>query len=192
MNLQPSGAHQPVSARSRCATRKSPHAVHSCSTGSQISQQRQRVLVHMTSPVNPQGVHMPVPTNSTGRPHPMHITREGGFDQSAPRRGWAQNGLSLGTTVGTTRENCGRAGRGKNSSTGRPNCPRADHPGCPHARTASELRRWHLSTQPTTLTTITAFKSLEEKKKTKTTRRPRWGHFASKHLFVAKSMVRPT
>jgi hypothetical protein len=136
-------------------------------------------LLHNPSPANPQGVHMLVPSDSTGCPQSVHIWRPS-LVRAIPvtpdgRRTWVQPALKLGTTMGTTGPICGRLERGKNSSTVRPICPRVPHPGCTHAGTPSQQPRRHISTQSTTPITTAVLKSLEEKKKIKTGSGRNWG-----------------
>jgi hypothetical protein len=92
--------------------------------------------------------------------------------------------------VWTTRGFCGRAERGKNSSTDGPKPSTGRQPGCPHGRTGPELGKQGLSTQSTTPITVTAFKTFEEKTKTKTGSGASWGQLAVEASFVDKSMVR--
>jgi hypothetical protein len=86
-----------------------------------VSQQRQRVLLHNPSPGNPQDVHSPVPMNSTGNPHAMHMLCTSlirAIQLTSFMHSRSPNpSPNLGTTVGTTREICGRPERVEDSST---------------------------------------------------------------------------
>ncbi|SEF30117.1 hypothetical protein SAMN05421837_10515 [Amycolatopsis pretoriensis] len=135
--------------------------------------------VHTPPTGDPQSIHTVVHVDSTGCPHSVHSTSRslGRANRTPPRtpRPWGRNPPHLGTTVGTTRPGCGRIGGCPKPSTDAPSCPQDCHHGSPHARERSDLRERAQSTQSTTLTTATAFRSLLRENKTKTGDGRSWG-----------------
>jgi len=135
--------------------------------------------VHTPPTGRPQEIHTVVHADSPGCPQAVHRTGRspGRAIRTTPGtpRPWVQIASHLGTTVGTTGDDCGRIGGRPKPSTDGPIRPQVRHHGSPHAREPSDLRERAQSTQSTTLTTATAFRSLLREKKTKTGDGRSWG-----------------
>jgi hypothetical protein len=135
--------------------------------------------VHIPPTGRPQEIHTVVHADSPGCPQAVHrkarsLGRAIRTPPGTPRP-WVQIAPHLGTTVGTTGDSCGRIGGRPKPSTDGPICPQVCHHGSPHARGCSDLRKQAQSTQSTTLTTVTAFRSSKRENKTKTGDGRSWG-----------------